>query len=149
MQLLNGGPPVVSVLLPICRSKALKKKVLMLNLDPPMRSVLLPICPSNACKQQYACWILALPWGQFWYLYFVSMRVKNNTDVEYRPSYGVNFLTHMSLQCVRTVIQIVNIVWGQSCYPFSAPTCVKYNTNVEYWCAHGLSFVTRMSFKGV
>ena len=125
IRMLNIDPPMGSVLLPICRSNACKKEckcwmlalpwgkfcypcvaakhvktIQMLNIYPPMGSVLLPIRRSNACKKQYKCWISSLPWGRFCYRYVVPMHVKNNTDVEYRPSNGVSLVTHMSFQCV-------------------------------------------------
>jgi len=139
------------------------KAIRMFNIEPPMVSVALPICRSSACKKQCKSWRSALPWGQFFYPYVAPMRInsdtKNNTNVEYRPSHGVSFVTHMLFQCVQKTMQMFNVdppmgsvlllicrssacrkqckCWiltlprGQCCYPYVIPMRVKSNTNVE------------------
>ena len=110
-------------------------------------SCLLLMCHPNTCKKQNKHWVLIRPWGQFCCPYVVTMRTTNCPNVECWPSHGVSFVTHVSVQCVRKIINILNIdlPWDQFGYPYVVPICVKNNTHVEYWSANWVSFVTRMS----
>ena len=140
-------------------------------------SCLLLMCHPNTCKKQYKHWVLIRPWGQFCCPYVVTMRTTNCPNVECWPSHGVSFVTHVSVQCVRKIINILNIdppmgsIWlpicrsnmckkqytrwilirqlGQFCYPYVAAMRTKSNTNVEYLLSHGVSCVIHMSLQCV
>ena len=161
--MLNIDPPWGSVLLPICCSNACTKQYTRWISTLPWGRFCYPdVVPTrakdNANVEYWSAhgvnlvthMSLQRPWGQFCSPYVAPTRVKSNRNVEHWSTHGVGFVTHTSLQCVRKIVQMLNIdpPMGSVLLPYVAPTRVKYNANAASWTYFGTRSATHFAPKG-